>query len=154
MHVYPKVVLHGSTWTLILGVSEGSVKEADLTFSLPAGVSSALPLELLKIVFNVVVGDTDTAQDVLAALTVDDIHPSPQVTETVASNWVGRAENDIDGLPPGFTAEDFKAAQSKQDTSRMRADTEKALVDGRGWEVVTGSVHQHEGDGSATDGSE
>ncbi len=151
MHVYPKVVLHGSTWTLILGVSEGGVKEPDLTFSVAAGVSSDLSLELLKIVFNVIVGDTDTAQDVLDALTADDIQPGGQF-RTVASNWVERAENNIDGMPPGFTAEDFRAAQSKQDTSRMRADTEKALVDGRGWEVVIGSVHQHEGDGTVTDG--
>ena len=152
LHVYPKVVLDGSTWTLHLDVSEGGVKEADLIFSLSSGVTSAFPLVLLKIVFNVVVGDTDDAQDVLDSLTADDIHPAPGQTETVATNWIERAEDDIDGLPPGFTAADFKAAQSKQDTSRMRADTKKSLVDGRGWEFGAGTIHQHEGDGTNTDG--
>ncbi len=149
LHVYPKVILDGSTWTLHLDVSEDGVKEADLTFSIVGGVTSVLSLVLLKIVFNVVVGDADTAQDVLDALTVDDIQPGVQF-KTVASNWIERAENDIDGLPPGFIAADFKAAQSKQDTSKMRADTKKALVDGRGWTIA--NVHQHEGDGTNTDG--
>ncbi len=151
LHVYPKVTIEGAVWTLTLDVSEGGVKEADLTFSVAAGVTSAFPLVLLKIVFDVVVDDTDTAQDVLNALTADDIQPGSQ-DKTVASNWIERAESDIDGLPPGFTAADFKAAQSKQDTSRMRADAKTALVDGRGWEIVSGTLHQHEGDGTTTDG--
>ena len=152
LHVYPKVILEGSTWTLYLDVSEGGVKEADLTFDLPAGVSSAFPLVLLKVNFDIMVGDTDTAQDVMDALTVDDIKPGPQ-TETVASNWVERAEDDINGLPPGFTAADFRAAQSKQDTSAMRGDARKAMGD-RGWTEApdaVGAVHQHEGDGTSVD---
>jgi hypothetical protein len=149
LHVYPKVVLDGSTWTLRLDVSENGVQEAELTFSLPADVTTAVPLVLLKIVFDAVVGDSDTAQDVLDALTVDDIKPGPQIA-TVATNWIERAENDINGLSPGFTAEDFKAAQSKQDTSKMRSDAKGALED-RGWTIVPGSIHQHEGDGTNTD---
>ena len=151
LHVYPKVILDGSTWTLYLDVSEDGVKEADLEFSLLAGVTTTFPLVLLKVSFDVIVGDTDTAQDVMDALTVDDIKPGPQ-TATVATNWVERAEADINGLSPGFTAEDFKAAQSKQDSSKMRADATKAMGD-RGWVEnpdSVGSVHQHEGDGSNT----
>ena len=148
LQVYPKVVLEGSVWTLHLDVSEGGVKEADLTFSLPAGVVSALPLVLLKLVFGIVVSDTDTAQDVMDALTADDIHPAPNQTETVATNWIERAEADINGLPPGFTAEDFTAAQSKQDTSRMRSDALGAFND-RSWTATF--FHQHEGDGTVTD---
>ncbi len=81
------------------------------------------------------------------ALTADDIKPGPQ-TETVATNWIERAEADINGLPPGFTAEDFTAAQSKQDTSRMRSDALGAFND-RSWTAT--SFHQHEGDGTNTD---
>ncbi len=152
LHVYPKVILEGSLWTLYLDVSEGGVKEADLTFSLPAGVSSAFPLVLLKVNFDLVVGDADTAQDVLNALTIDDIKAGQQI-ETVATNWIERAEIAINGLPLGFTAVDFQAAQSKQDTSKMRGDARKAMGD-RGWTEApdaVGSVHQHEGDGSNTD---
>ena len=151
LQVYPKVVLDGSTWTLVLDVSEDGVKEADLTFSLPAGVTSTLPLVLLKLVVFIIVGDTDTAQDVMDALTVDDIQPGPQIG-TVASRWVERAETDINGLPPDFTAEDFTAAQSKQDTSRMRNDARTALGD-RGWTENPDRVfHQHEGDETVTEG--
>ena len=142
LQVYPKVILDGSLWTLKLDVSEEGVKEADLTFSLPAGVVSALPLVLLKVAFDIEVGDTDTAQDVMDALTDDDIKPGPQ-TETVATNWIERAEADITGLPPAFTAEAFTAAQSKQDTSRMRSDALQAFDD-RSWTVTF--FHQHEGD--------
>jgi len=150
LHVYPKVILEGSTWTLHLDVSEGGQKEADLTFNLSAGVSSAFPLVLLKVTFDIVVGDADTAQDVMDALTVDDIKPGPQ-TETVAINWIERAEADINGLPSGFTAEDFVAAQSKQDTAKMRSDARKAMGD-RGWtEAGAGTVHQHQGDGTTED---
>ncbi len=147
LEVYPKVILEGSIWTLNLDVAEDGVKEADLIFSLPAGVTSILPLLLLKVVFGLVVDDTDTAQDVMDALTVDDIHPSPGQTETVATNWIERAEADIDGLPPGFTAEDFEAAQTKQDTSRMRGDALGAFND-RGWTATF--FHQHEGNGTVT----
>lgn len=152
LHVYPKVILEGSNWTLNLDVSEDGVKEADLTFSLPAGVAVPVPLVLLKVVFDMVVGDSDTAQDVMDALTVDDIRPGPQ-TATVASNWIERAETDINRLPPGFTAEDFMATQSKQDTSKMRSDARSAFG-GRGWTEnpdSVGSLHQHEGDGTSVD---
>ncbi len=148
LHVYPKVIL-SSTWTLSLDVSEGGINEADLTFSLPAGVTSALELVLLKVVFDLVIGDTDVAQDVMNALTVDDIHPSPGQTETVATNWIERAEADIDGLPPDFTAADFMAAQSKQDTSKMRGDALQAFG-GRAWTAT--DFHQHEGDDTVLEG--
>ncbi len=148
LQVYPKVILDASSWTLELDVSEGGVKEADLTFSLPAGVTSVLPLVLLKVVFGLVVGDADEAQDVMDALTADDIKPGPQIA-TVASNWIERAETDINGLPPNFTVEDFTAAQSKQDTSKMRSDALQAFS-GRSWTAT--SFHQHEGDGTVLEG--
>ncbi len=103
-------------------------------------------LRELKLVFDVEVADTDTSQDVDDALFVDDIKNGPGV-ETVWGNWQGRAEGNI---TPGMTQAEYDAAWSKQDTAKTRNDASKALVSQRGWTVS--NVHQHEGDGSNTDG--
>lgn len=151
LHVYPKVLLDGSTWTLILKVYEPATGVTSrIEDSTAAGVTTASPVRLLKISFDLTVGDSDTDQDVFDALTVDDIKPGPQ-TATVASNWIDRAETAIGTLSAAWGQADFNAAQKKPDTSKMRGDANKALVDQRGWVIVAGSVHQHEGDGTNTD---
>jgi len=144
VQVYPKALLVGSTWTLLVKVDDAGVttriEQADA-----GGVVSPVPLSVLKVVIDLSIGDTDTAQDVFDALAVDDIKPGPQ-TETVWGNWMELADNIISGLPGGFTDKDFTTAWAPNQTNSVRQDARKALVNGRGWTVL--SVHQHEGDGS------
>ncbi len=152
LHVYPKAVIEASTWTFLVKVYEPSTRvNSRFTHVVPAGVAAALPLVLLKIVFDLIVDDTDIDQDVDDSLFVDDIQPGPG-TATVWSNWRDNAEAIIDGLDPGYTQAAFYAEWSKPDTASMRADARRAMQIQRGWTIPGDSVHQHEGDGTNTDG--
>ena len=120
-----------------------------------AGVTAERFLPLLKVSFDLIVEDDDSDQDVADALFVDDIRPGPQ-TETVWGNWQDRAENILSGLTTGYTVNDFWSAWTGGDTQAVRNDTQRALTTGpggigRGWTIVAGSVHQHEGDGTSVD---
>ena len=143
LQVYPKAVLTGSEWQFT-----DKVGDSRFTHTIAAGVTAETPLVLLKLVFVLVVEDTDTDQDVDDSLFVDDIRPGPQ-TETVWGNWQDLAESIISGLATGYTADDFWAAWTIADTNAVRQDARRALVTQRGWTVD--SVHQHEGDGTVLD---
>ena len=102
-----------------------------------------------------VVAATDTDQDVADSLFVDDIASGPSV-ETVWGNWQTRAEGIISGLTTGYTVQDFWSVWTFGDTQAVRNDANRAMVSGpggigRGWDIVAGTVHQHEGDGTTTD---
>jgi hypothetical protein len=121
--------------------------------TIPAGLTVERPLPLLKVVWDLVVADSDTDQDVADSLFVDDIKPGPQ-TETVWGNWQTRAEGIISGLSTGYTVADFWSAWTRGDTEAVRNDSQRAMVSGpggigRGWTIS--NVHQHEGDGTNTD---
>jgi hypothetical protein len=123
--------------------------------TIPAGLTVERFLPLLKVVWDLVVADSDTDQDVADSLFVDDIKPGGQ-TETVWGNWQDRAEGIIAGLATGYTVADFRSAWTRGDTEAVRNDSQRAMVSGpggigRGWTIVAGSVHQHEGDGTNTD---
>ncbi len=143
LQVYPKAVLTGSEWQFTDKVGDSRFRH-----TIAAGVTAETPLVLLKLVFGLIVEDTDTDQDVDDALFVDDIRPGPQ-TETVWGNWQELAESIIVGLAPGYTADDFKAAWTRADTNTVRQDARRALVNQRGWTISF--VHQHEGDGTDVD---
>ena len=149
LSVYPKAILEGSTWTLIVKVDGSRFEHV-----VPAGVTAETPLQLLKVVFDLTVDDTDLDSDVDDALFVDDIKPGPGI-ETVWGNWQEVAEGIISGLSPGYTVDDFWAAWTMGDTQGVRNDANRALVScpggiGRGW-TITG-FHQHEGDRTVTEG--
>jgi hypothetical protein len=148
LHVYPKAVLDGSSWTFIVKVFDQDTR-ANSRFEhiVAAGVTAEVPLRLLKLSFDLIVGDADADQAVDDALFLDDIRPGPQV-ETVWGNWQEEAEGIISGLAPGYSAADFWAEWSKQQTAAIRTDARRALVTQRGWSVPW--VHQHEGDGTVT----
>ncbi len=148
LEVYPKATLDGSTWRLVVKVDDSRFEHL-----VPAGVTAETPLQLLKVVFDLTVEDSDTDQFVDDALFLDDIQPGPSVS-TVWGNWQERAEGIITGLSPGYTVEDFWAAWTMGDTQAVRNDAQRALVSGpggigRGWTIT--SFHQHEGDGTNTD---
>lgn len=158
LQVYPKAVLDGSIWFVTGKVDEFATgTRSRFEHVIPAGVTAETSLPLLKIVFDVIVEDTDTDQDVDDALFVDDIKPAPGIRniETVWSNWQARAEGIIAGLAPGYTVKDFWAAWTMGDTQAFRNDANRALVSGpggigRGWTITF--FHQHEGDGTVLEG--
>ncbi len=155
LHVYPKAIFDGSEWLLIVKVFEKATRfTSRFEHIVAAGVTATTSLVLLKVVFDLTVEDTDTDQDVDTALFVDDIRPGPQV-ESAWFQWQELAEGIIDGLDPGYTALDFKQAWTFGDTQAVRNSFNRALVAGpggigRGWTIA--NVHQHEGDGTNTDG--
>ena len=149
LQVYPKAFLDGSTWQVT-----GKVGDSRFEHSVPAGVTTETPLLLLKVVFDLIVEDSDLDSDVDDALFVDDIKPG-NGEETVWGNWQIRAEGIITGLDPGYTVDDFWAAWTMGDTQAVRNDAQRALVSGpggigRGWTITF--FHQHEGDGTVTEG--
>ncbi len=149
LSVYPKVHLTDSTWSVV-----DKVGASRLEHLIPAGVTAERPLLLLKVVFELVVADSDTDQDADDALFVDDIQPGPQMA-TVWDGWQATAEGIIAGLTTGYTVDDFWSAWTGGDTQAVRNDVNRAFVSGpggigRGW-TITG-FHQHEGDGTNTDG--
>lgn len=144
LQIYPTARIEAATWSYYLDVTDSATRvTSHFEHVVAAGVTAERPLHLLKVVFDLVVDDTDTDQDVDDALFVDDIRPGPQV-ETVWGNWQNLAENIISGLTGGYTERDFWAGWRPQDTSAMRSDARRALVTQRGWTVTF--VHQHEGD--------
>lgn len=147
LHVYPKAGITGNQWWFVVNVW-GDGPRSKFVHTETAGVTSEIPLTLLKLAFDLTVADTDTDQDVDDALYVDDIKPGPQ-TETVWGNWRKLAESKIAGLSPGYTFAVFRAAWTKPNTNSIRSDARRALITQRGWTV--GSVHQHEGDGTVTE---
>ena len=155
LQVYPKAFLNGSTWHVVGKVDEPTAgTHSRFEHVVPAGVTAETSVQLLKLVFGLIVEDTDTDQDVDDALFIDDIKPGPAV-ETVWGNWQVRAEGIITGLDPGYTVDDFWAAWTMGDTQAVRNDAQRALVSGpggigRGWTIT--SLHQHEGDGTVTEG--
>ncbi len=153
LHVYPKGVLLAGlpgTWLLDLSVYEHATGVTSyFTRSDPSAHNVEADLRDLKLAFDLVVADSDTDQDVFDALTVDDIRPGPQY-ETVWSNFVVRADGIYDDVLPSNNLE-FWAGWRKQDTAQTRSDARRALVTQRGWTVVAGTVHQHEGDSTVTD---
>ncbi len=155
LSVYPKASIKGSTWTLLMKVYEPATGVQSRLFeTVAAGLTVERPLPLLKAVFELTVADSDSDQDVADSLFTDDIRPGPQ-SETVWGNWQTRAEGIITGLATGYEVADFWAAWTLGDTQAVRNDVQRAMVSGpggigRGWTI--GSVHQHEGDGSVTDG--
>ena len=149
LQVYPKAFLDESTWRLVVKVGSSRFEHV-----VPAGVTADPPLQLLKLVFDLTVENTDTDADVDTALFQDDIQPGPS-TATVWSGWQTTAEGIISGLDPGYTVDDFWAAWTGGDTQAVRNDANRALVSGpggigRGW-TITG-FHQHEGDGTVLEG--
>ena len=156
LQVYPKASIEGSVWTLTMKVYEPTTRaNSRFVETIPAGLTVERPLPLLKVVWDLVVADSDTDQDVADSLFVDDIKPGGQI-ETVWGNWQARAEGIIGGLSTGYTVADFWASWTFGDTQAVRNDANRAMVSGpggigRGWTIVVGTVHQHEGDGSNTD---
>lgn len=150
VQVYPKAYIEATTWHVVFKVDENGQGSSHFLHTFPAGVSNDAEDTMLlhKIVFTLIVADTDTDQDVDDALFVDDIKPGPQI-KTVWGNWQGTAEGIIAGLDPGYTDADFAAGWTKPDTAKMRNDAHRALVIQRGWTVT--AVHQHEGDHTVTD---
>jgi len=140
----------GSTWTFYVNVYEHATRVTSrFTHTVAAGLTATTDLRELKYGFDLTVGDTDTDQDVDDALFLDDIKNGPGV-ETVIGNWQERAENNIAGLSDPYTLADYWAGWSQQDTAKTRSDGRTALITGRGWTVTF--FHQHEGDGTNTDG--
>ncbi len=157
LHVYPKASIEGSTWTLTTKVYEHATRTTSRFVETIPGITVERFLPLLKVSWDLVVADSDTDQDVADSLFVDDITPSPSVrmVKTVWSNWQDRAENIISGLTTGYTVADFWSSWTVGDTQAMRNDVNRAMVSGpggmgRGWAIS--NVHQHEGDGTNTDG--
>ena len=149
LHVYPKAGITANEWWFVVNVW-GDGPRSKFVHTETAGVTSEIPLTLLKLAFDLTVADTDLDSDVDDALYVDDIRPGPQ-TATVWGNWRDIAESIISGLTTGYTLHDFRAEWRKNQTSAIRTDARRALVTQRGWFVDPGSVHQHEGDGSVTE---
>ena len=147
LRVYPKAVIAGSTWTLLVKVNEpGTGTNSRFDHTVVAGVTiTGVPLRLLKFVFGLVVDDTDTDQEIDDALFFDDIKPGPQV-ETVWGNWQDLAEGILGGLPADTDELDFWAEWSKSNTAGVRNDARRALITQRGWTIPAGTIHQHEGD--------
>ena len=148
--VYPKATLDGSTWLLRVKVGDSHFEH-----EVPAGVTAETSLELLKVVFDLTVEDSDLDSFVDDALFKDDIHPAPGTEETVWGNWQTLAEGIITGLPAGPTEFDFWAAWTMGNTQAVRNDAQRALVSGpggigRGWTITR--FHQHEGGGTVLEG--
>ena len=157
VHLYPKAVIDAATWTFLVKVYTPDTRvNSRFEHTVPAGVTATTPLVLLKFNLDMIVEDTDTDQDIDDSMFVDDIRPGPQV-ESAWFQWQELAEGIITGLTPGYTALDFRQAWTFGDTQAVRNSFNRALVAGpggvgRGWTIIPGSLHQHEGDGTTTDG--
>ena len=150
LHVYPKALIEASTWTYLIKVYEPATRvNSRFEHTVPAGVTADVPLVLLKLSYDLTVGDTDTDQDVDTAHFVDTASGGPTNGQTLWESWQTLAESNLAGLTAPYTQADYWAEWSKKNTQRVRQAGNRILVNGRGWTVQ--NVHQHEGDGTNTD---
>jgi hypothetical protein len=150
LHIYPKAVIGGSTWTYLVKVYDQDTRvNSRFTHSVAAGVTAEIPMTLLKVAFDLVVGDADTDQDVDDAMWLDTALGGPTNGETLWETWQALADPKISGLTTGYSQTDFWAEWTQQNTARVRSAARRILVNGRGWSIPW--VHQHEGDGTNTD---
>jgi hypothetical protein len=151
LNIYPKALIEGSVWTYIVKTYEPSTRvNSRFVHTVPAGVTADIPLSLLKLSYDLVVGDADTDGDVDTAHFVDTAASGPTNGETLWETWQTLAETVLAGLSAPYTQADYYAEWSKQDTQQVRQAGNRILVNGRGWTIPF--VHQHEGDGTTTDG--
>jgi hypothetical protein len=121
--IYPKATLVGDQWRFVVNVW-GDGPRSKFEHIETAGVTAEVPLTLLKLAYDLTVGDTDTNADVDDAHYVDTASGGPTNGETLWESWRELAESIINAA-------------------------RRILVNGRGWTV--GSVHQHEGDNTVTE---
>jgi hypothetical protein len=154
LHVYPKAILQApSTWRYLVKVYEPATRiNSRFEHTEPAGVTAELTLPLLKLSYDLTVPDVVTDQDVDDAHWSDTAQGGPNNGKTLWDAWRDIAETNLTALGTGYTLADWYAEWSNQDTSRIRDQGRRILVNGRGWVIDVGSIHQHEGDGSNTDG--
>lgn len=151
LHVYPKATIEASTWTFLVKIYEPLTRvNSRFEHTIPAGVTADVPLVLLKLNYDLIVGDADSDADVDTAHFVDTASGGPTNGETLWETWQILAESTLNSLTAPYTQTDYYAEWSKQDTQRVRQAGNRILVNGRGWTVL--NVHQHEGDGTTTDG--
>ena len=152
LHVYPKGFIEGSTWKLVVKVYEHATGTTSrFVHSAASAVTAETVLPLLKLSFDVVVGDLDTDQDVDDSLWVDVAAGGPTNGDTLWETWQAQADPKIAALISPYTVRDFWLEWSKQNTARIRNAARRILINGRGWTIIPGTVHQHEGDGTNTD---
>ncbi len=147
LNVYPKTTIEGSTRTVTVKVFDQQTGIVSRFVHIGSGVAAEVSLIGLKYVFDLIVPAEVTDQDIDNALYMDDIEPGK-------SAWAkaGAMINTIiGGLPGGYDQAMFWAGHTKPATAAARADIDKALVIQRGWVIVAGSMHQHEGDGTSVD---
>ena len=150
LHVYPKAIIEGSTWTYIVKIYEAATRtNSRFEHTATAGVTAEVPMRLLKVAFDLTVADTDTDQDVDDAMWLDTASGGPTNGETLWETWQALADPKIAGLTTGYTQADFWTTWTQQNTARVRNAARRILVNGRGWTIPW--VHQHEGDGTNTD---
>ena len=113
VEVYPKAVLSGDVWRLNVKVGSSS-----FVHLFPSTVTVTGEVMLLKVVFILEIGDTDTDQDVDDMIITDDIKPGSGV-ETVWGNWQANAEAVLDGMVDP-TWESFRVAQNPSFTNQMQ----------------------------------
>jgi hypothetical protein len=147
VHVYPKATIEGSTWTYVVKVGASRFVHSEA-----AGVTAEIPLTLLKLSYDLTVPDGVSDQDIDDAHWLATASGGPNNGKTLWGAWRDIAESNLSGLSPGYTKADYYAAWSNQDTSRVRDQGRRILVNGLGWSIDVGSIHQHEGDGTNTDG--
>lgn len=150
LHVYPKAVIVGSSWSFHVKVFDQDTRiSSRFVHTIPAAVTAEIPMRLLKLSYDLTVADGDTDQDVDDAHFVDVALGGPTGGETLWETWQTLADGKIAGLSPGYSQADFFVAWTQQNTARVRTGARRILVNGRGWSVS--SVHQHEGDGTVTE---
>lgn len=140
--VIPKAVLTGNQWLLQIRVVDNgqfTLHEQSATSAVTITGSAASP----KLVLEVSITDTATAQDIVNALTVDDVVPG----QRVASAW-----------DEYRTRLESSVATSGRNrwlnyTSSLSGQVRTAVQRGfnaRGWTIL--GFHQHEGDGTVLEG--
>jgi hypothetical protein len=93
LHVYPKAVLVGSSWSFIVKVFDQDTRTSSrFTHEVAAGVTAEIPMRLLKLSYDLTVGDADIDQDVDDAHFVDTAAGGPTNGETLWETWQTLAE--------------------------------------------------------------
>ena len=137
VEVYPKAVLEPAGWLVVVKVNDVDRRVSSrFEHREAAGVSTAVVVRDLKVVFVIQIGDLDTDGDVFDMLITDDIKPGSK-TETVWGNWKALTEATI-----------LTTRRTASSTAAARSDVAAALRN-RGWTLVR--AYQQEADGTDID---
>lgn len=147
--IYPKLVLEPAGWRGSLRIRRVDTGEtADYVRTVPAGITVAFEVPLLKIVVHTEGPETVTLNQIASAIYDDLIDTGKSAIRT----WLDYAEQQFATATDPQTVDDYWATLPLSATAQIRQWLRQAVVDNHSWPILY--WHQHEYDRTVLEGGQ